>query len=461
MKTCLSLLALMAATLLDAQPPSAYAIRNARIVTVSGPVIAKGTLLIRDGVIAEVGESVTVPQEAWVIEGQGLTVYPGLIDALSAWGISPAAPAPAVVSTGSRDAPAVVSRRGGAANVQPVAHGPEERPSTSSWVRAADLISSTDARIEQGRSAGFTSAVTYPTSGIFAGQGAFVNLAGDKRSMVVAAPTAQYLTLAPVNGAFPNSLMGVIAYIRQLYLDAEHYKLERAAYAEHKTPRRPAYDRAVEGLLESPRALLPAVRAVELERMARFAAELKLDAILYGAHEAFRDADALRKFSCPLLVSLKWPERARDADPDLPESLRTLELRDRAPSTPAALVKAGVRFAFYTDGLPARDAVRAVKRALDAGLSPADAVRAMTLAPAEIYGLSDRVGSIEKGKIANLVVTDGELFQEKTKVKCIFIDGARFEPGPDLPPAERMGGGERPSAPPPGGDNPPHAGGAQ
>jgi imidazolonepropionase-like amidohydrolase len=210
----------------------------------------------------------------------------------------------------------------------------------------------------------------------------------------------------------------------------------------------------LEGVLETSRVLLPAESAVQLERMGRFAAELKLKAIFYGGQEGYRDAGRLREFGYPVLVSLKWPAAARDADPDQPVSLRALELREHAPETPAALGKAGVKYAFYTDGLSGREAVRAVKKALDAGLPPADALRAMTLGAAEIYGLADRLGSIEKGKIANLVVTSGDLFQESTKVKYIFVDGMKFEPAPEPPPGERTGrggaGGETPSP-----DNPP------
>jgi imidazolonepropionase-like amidohydrolase len=131
-----------------------------------------------------------------------------------------------------------------------------------------------------------------------------------------------------------------------------------------------------------------------------------------------------------VLVSLKWPEKSRDADPDEPDSLRTLELRERAPSTPAALVKARVPFAFYTEGTAARDIPRAMKRALDAGLSEADAVGAFTLNAAEIYGIADRLGSIDRGKIANLVVTDGPLFGEKSKIRYVFVDGVKYEPPP-------------------------------
>jgi imidazolonepropionase-like amidohydrolase len=138
-----------------------------------------------------------------------------------------------------------------------------------------------------------------------------------------------------------------------------------------------------------------------------------------------------------VLVSLRWPEKSRDSDPDELEPMRVLELRDRAPSTPAALVQAGVKFAFYTDRIERpRDAVRAVRRAIEAGLSQEDAIRAMTLSAAEIFGVAGQIGSIEPGKIANLVVTSGDLFQDKTQVKFVLIDGVKFEPAPETAPEE-------------------------
>lgn len=420
-----------------AAEPSAIAIRGARIVPVSGPPIASGTVVIRDGLIQAVGESVAVPPGAWVIEGKDLTVYPGLIDALSTLGIPDAAPPP---SGGGRPgaAPAPVPTPP-ATPATPPARGPEDRPSTTSWLNAADLIKPTDNRIERFRSAGFTSAVTFPNNGIFAGQGAVINLAGEKAGqMVVAAPVGQYVTLTTGGfSSFPGSLMGVIAYIRQVYLDAGHYQAERAAYqANPRGKARPEYDRALEGILGSQRMLLPATRQVEISRMIRFSRELKQHAILYGAHEGYRSAGELKTSGLPVLVSLKWPEKKKDADPEEIESYRTLEVRDRAPSTPAELAKSQVKFAFYSDGIEnPRDVIANVKKAIDAGLSAEDALRALTLSAAEIYGVADRLGSIEKGKIANLIVTVGDLFQEKPQVQFIFIDGVKFEPVPELAPA--------------------------
>jgi imidazolonepropionase-like amidohydrolase len=111
------------------------------------------------------------------------------------------------------------------------------------------------------------------------------------------------------------------------------------------------------------------------------------------------------------------------------DSLRTLETREMAPAGPAALAKAGVKFAFYSGGLerPA-DVRRAVKKAVDAGLANEDALRALTISAAQIYGVDDRLGSLEPGKIGNLFVTDGDWLAEKTQVKMVFVDGKKFEP---------------------------------
>jgi hypothetical protein len=436
------------------------AIRNAKIVTVSGPAIAKGTVVVRNGLIEAVGENVPVPADAMVIEGEGLTVYPGLIDSLSTVGQPAAATAPAPQAGGrggrGQQAPTTqatpanpLAALAAAAATPPatVPRGPEDRPQTTSWVKIADEVNGTDRRIESVRSAGFTTVASFPTRGIFAGQGAVVDLLTGAKSgeMVVSSPVGQYISVTRAvgfGGGYPSSLMGYISYIRQLYIDMEHYKLVKDTYAKNsRGMQRPEYDRALEGLLDSPRILLPANRAVEIERMLRLAQELKQPTIIYGGRETFRPEaiESLKKYNAPVLVSMKWPEKARDADPDDTDSVRVLETREKAASAPAALKKAGVKFALYSDGIEqARDLQRAVKKAIDAGLSREDALRALTLSPAEIFGVADRVGSIEKGKIGNLVVTRGDIFDDRTRVEIILVDGRKYAPAAEATP---IGGG--------------------
>ena len=415
--------------------PTSIAIRNARIVTVSGATIAKGTVVLRNGLIEAVGDNAPVPSDALIIEGEGLTVYPGLIDGLSTVGMGTAAAAGGNGRGGGGRGAATTATTAPAA---PPSRGPEDRPQTTSWFKAADEIQASDRRIETVRNAGFTTAAVFPTRGIFAGQGSLIDLSGPKVSDMVLIPSlGQYMTMnargGGGGGGYPSALMGVIAYIRQIYIDADYYTMLKKAYeANPRGMKRPDYDRALEGVIESKRILLPANRWVEVERMVNFATELKQPAILYGMREGFdqRSTDHLK--GTPVLVSLRWPEPQRDRDPDDEDTLRTLELRAKAPSTPVALKKAGVKFALYTDGLDqTRDIQRAVKKAMDNGLSREDAIRAFTLSPAEIYGVADRLGSVEKGKIANLVVTRGDLFDDRTRVEMVFVDGKKYTPAPE------------------------------
>ncbi len=422
---------LLVPVLASAGVPSLIAIRNAHVVPVSGPEMAQATVVVRGGLIEDIGPSAAIPTGAWIVEGKGLTVYPGFLDALDDAGIAEAPARPNSMAVPRPGAPA--------APPAPPARGPDDRPLIESWLRAADLVRPDGPHVGELRSVGFTSAVSFPVRGFFAGQGAVIDLAGERPGdMVVATPVGQYITLRGQGFAnYPGSLMGVIAYIRQLYLDAGYYQTVHAAYEQHQpgVPR-PPYDRAIEGVLESPRILLPAARLVEMDRMIRFGKELDQKTVLYGMEEGYRAGDLLKAAGVPVLINLHWPEAPREGDPDAYVTLQTLEVREKAPSSAAVLQKAGVPFAFYSGGLTTRLAlVRAARRAIDAGLSRADALRAMTLTPAEIYGVADRMGTIEKGKIANLLVTDGDWFEEKTKVKFVLVDGRKFEPALEAPPA--------------------------
>jgi len=431
-----------------AEEPRYFAIRHARIVPVSGPEIKSGTVVIGKGLIVAVGEDVSVPPEAWVIEGKGLTVYPGFINALSDLGLGPPAPA-APAPAGGAGAPA----RGQPQPPQPVSHGPQDRPASTPWVNAADELKPDDKRIEIWRNAGFTSNLAAPMSGIFPGQGALVNLAGERAGeMVVAAPSALLITLQPLRGFgnFPDSLMGVISYVRQVFLDANWYNQSESIYRAHPAGlERPAYDRAEivvnDALVAGRPVLLPGNTAQEMHRALMLAERLGTRAVIYGGQQGYEDADELAAAKVPVLVNLKWPEKEKDADPEAEDPLRVLRFRDRAPSSPAALQKAGVKFAFYYEGIGApKDTLKNAKKAIDAGLAGDAALRAFTLNAAEILGVGDRLGSIEPGKIANLMLTDGDPFNEKTKVKMTFVDGRRYEvhepSRPTAPPTVRLTG---------------------
>ena len=444
----LTLLLFAAASLVTADPPSRVAIRDARVYTVSGPVLEKATVLIKDGLIEAVGENVPIPAGVTVIDGTGLNVYPGLIDALSTWGIAElAAPVPPAGGGrgGAQPAPTTPAPATTATPPPARARGPEDRPNTFTWVKAADLVKPSDRRIETARSAGFTTAVTFPRQGILAGHGAVINLAGENGGDMVVDPSAGLYTTLTTGGfaSFPGSLMGAMAYLRQIWIDAAYYKAAKEGYAKDPVAiARPSYDRALEGLLEAHRLLIPATSRVQIDRMLRFGAEFKTPFVLYGGHEAFRAADDLKKARVPVILNVKWPAKERESDPEEIPSLRTLQLRDKAPTTPAVLAAAGVPFAISSEGLDTpKDILKALKKSIDVGLKPADAIRALTLSAAEIYGVASRLGSIDKGKIANLTVVKGDLFDEKSKLEMVFIDGKKYLPAPEAPAPPRPTGG--------------------
>jgi len=412
--------------------PRTFAIRGAKVVPVSSAPLENATVVVSHGIITAVGTNLTIPPDAWVIDGKGLTVYPGLIDGFTDVGVAASAP----------PAPA---GDGGARPQQVVSRGPEDRPATTPWRNAADEVNPGDPRVETWRSAGFTTVIAAPKAGMFPGQAAVLDLGGERAGdLVVKSPVAIPVSLQAPGGfrSFPGSVMGGIAYVRQVWLDTNWDTQANAIY--EKNPRgveRPKYDRSDAALSAAlgkhPVVLIPGNTSLQIRRALRLIEEWKLNAVLYGGQMGYEVAPEIAAKKMPVLVDLKWPEPEKDGDPEATPSLRTLRFRDRAPSSPAALGKAGVKFAFYSGGITApKDILPAVKKSIDAGLSPEAALRALTLSPAEMFGVAEILGSIESGKIANLIVTDGDLFDKKTKVKIVFVDGRKYEVRESLRPSE-------------------------
>ena len=401
--------------------PQYFAIRGATIVTVSGPRLENATVVISRGVNRAVGKDATIPDEASVIEGKGLTVYPGFIDSFTDVGIPPA--------------PTPPSGEGAPQPQPPPSRGPEDRPGSTPWRNAADEAILSDKRVETWRSAGFTSVISAPKGGMLPGQAALLNLGGEHNGdMVVKSPVAVPVSLQPSGGftSFPASLMGTIAYVRQIWLDTDWSVKAQAVYEKSaRGVARPSYDRTNEALARAMAqhalVLIPANTATQIRRALELADRWHVNGVLYGGQMSYETSVEIAAKKLPVLVDLKWPEADKDTDPDEVPSLNTLRFRDRAPSSPAALAKAGVKFAFYSGAITVpRDMLKAAKKSIDAGLSPDAAIRAFTLSPAEIFGVADRLGSIENGKIANLIVSDGDIFEEKTKIKFVFVDGRRY-----------------------------------
>src|SRR5215203_5035300 len=271
-----------------------YAITNARIVTVSGPVIERGTVVIRNGLIAAAGANVSAPSDARVIDGAGLTVYPGLIDSYTNLALPDAAPSPA--PGGGPGAFLVVQPQArpasGPNSTQPVGLQPE--------VMVEDVIRPGGNEIEASRNTGITTALTSPRTGIWMGQSALINLAGETpQQMIVRSPVAMHVGFTPLRGGgYPGSLLGVFATLRQMMLDAQRYRDSQQIYDRNpRGTRRPEVDRSLAALVPVIEGRMPVVMLAnserEISRALELATEFKLRLIIAGGRESDRLTERL------------------------------------------------------------------------------------------------------------------------------------------------------------------------
>jgi imidazolonepropionase-like amidohydrolase len=375
-----------------------------------------------------------------VIDGAGLTVYPGFIDANTTLAIPRPSPSP-----GAGPGAAFAGLFGQSA---PSATSPNSPslPGMQPEILASDLIRPGGSEIEAARSAGIAAAHTAPRGNVFLGQSALINLAGDTpQQMIVRSPVAQYIGLQPLGGGqYPGSLMGVFASVRQALLDAKRYQEMNAIYDRNpRGQKRPAQNKSLEALLPVISGLMPIVMQAdserEIERVLDLTREFNVRMIVNGGRQADRVAARLKAANVPVLLSLNFPRRTTAASPEAePEPLRVLRERVEAPKTAGRLATAGVRFAFQSGGMTSvNDYLANVSKAVDSGLSRDDAIRALTIWPAEVLGASAQLGSIEAGKIANLTVTRGDLFARDRRIAHVFIDGKPIDLRPPTAPGER------------------------
>ena len=391
-------------------PRGTYAIRNARIITVSGPEFANGTILIRDGKIEAVGANVTVPSDAQTIDASGLSVYPGMFDAGTSMGL---------VEVGQ-----------GANGTVDTAEVGDLNPNA----KAIIAINSHSAHIAVTRVDGVTNTLSLPLGGLVSGQGAIINLVGTSPQEMAVVPHAvlviNYPRTSTGGGEFFNpqqqsNLSEALAtanrqleQIRKLLREGEAYGRAHDAYAKDKTLPRPDQNNVLESLVPYVRGERPVVfradRESDIRGAIKFAEEMKLKPIILGGDDAGRIAGFLKEKDVPVIITgiLDLPPREDDFYDTLYENASKLQ-------------QAGVRFCISSgdSGANVRNLPYYAGMAAAFGLPKTEALKAVTLYPAQILNVADRLGSIEVGKMANIVVTDGDLLETRTHVRHLFIDG--------------------------------------
>ncbi|MDT4953416.1 MAG: hypothetical protein QOJ02_1554 [Acidobacteriota bacterium] len=396
-----------------AGPPGVYVIRNARIVTVSGPEIESGTIVLRDGKIEAVGATANAPAGALEIDARGLIVYPGMVDAGTSMGL--------------------VEIDSGAPGTVDLAELGDMNPNAQAIV----AVNPHSAHVNVTRVNGVTSVVTMPLGGVISGQAALINLDGTTpREMAVVPSVALVINFPRVSNRSFDSFFNPqqtniteaitardrqLDQLRKMLRDAEAYGKAQDAYAHDQTLPRPNRNVQLASLVPFVRGerivIFRADREMEIRAALRFADEMHMRPVILGGNEAWKAVSVLKERNVPVILTgvLDLPPREDDFYDSLYENA-------------AKLQQAGVRFCISTGdtGAHVRDLPFHAGMSAAFGLPRAEALKAVTLYPAQIMGVSDRMGSIEPGKMANLVITDGDLLEARTHVRYLFINGRQL-----------------------------------
>jgi imidazolonepropionase-like amidohydrolase len=379
-----------------------YAIKNAKIVTVSGATIPNGHILIQDGKITAVGANIAIPSAAKIIDAKGLTAYPGMIDPHTLMGLE------------EIDSIAGTLDKSELGDINP-------------HMKASAAINPLSEHVAITRTNGITTVLSAPEGGLFGGQAAVINLNGwvmkdmllkDSAGMIINFPRERDL---PANASerqrrdAEDVRRKGVDLLRKTLRDAQSYSrlMDSKIDAESNLALR-ALVPVVKG--EMP-AIFVANKVSEIRGALEIAEEFKLKAILCGAAEAWRVVDLIKSKNVPVIYggTLDLPDKDSDA-------------YDAHYSTPAALSKAGIKFAFTVGGASnVRDLPFQAGMAIGFGLDKDEALKAVTLYPAQILNIATQVGSIQEGKVANIMLTDGDPLELLTHVKQLFIAGKPVE----------------------------------
>lgn len=391
--------------------PQVHALVGVRIVVAPGQVIESGTVVLRDGLIEAVGATVTPPADARVWQLEKMTVYPGLIEPYfpMAWPVDDKA------------------EENAAAHPNQLIH-PERDATQIAW--KADALAKL-------REAGFTTALVAPKGGILWGRSALINLGGGRLDdNLLRRDVAHHAALEQNSGRggkYPVSLMGSVALFRQTLSDARWQAEARAIWARHPRQSRPAISPALEAIeaaaVGKAKFVLTSRDVLDGLRLAALAKEFGLDAILVGAGDEYKRLAEIRATNLPMILPIAFPKApVLGKEDDGSVDLATLRHYVAAPTNPQRLLEAGASFALTSAELSEPKKLHEMAGlAIDKGLTRDQTLAALTTIPAKMLGLADRMGTVEVGKMANLIVAEGELFSKETKIRAVFVDGERFE----------------------------------
>jgi imidazolonepropionase-like amidohydrolase len=397
-----------------------YAITNANVSTASGQKVTKATVLFREGVILGVGAGIPLPKEAILIPGDSLFIYPGFIDGAGTMGVTrpkdPERPKDFVSS-----------------------NPPDELAGITPWRSALDQFSNSGNQIDEWRKAGFTISQILPDGGMLPGKTSIMLLGNGNTTDLIQNNSGLAANFRGSRNMYPATLAGVMAKFRDIYqntvLALEHEKM----YASTSGVKRPQSTPAQLAMSPVVQKQIPVIFTassdLEIRRAIALQKELGFKLVLTGLENYETVIDLLKVSGTPVLIKLQVPDdkavKSQKSegitDATKAQYERVKESYEKALKQAALLEKAGIPFAFSTANAKPGDAMKTIQTLIKNGLSENAALAALTTNPASILGISRLAGTIEKGKMANLVVSTDSIFREDAQIKHVIVDGNIFD----------------------------------
>ena len=432
---------------------STFAITNANIIIKPGQVIKEATIVIKDGLIHQVGKNVSIPIDAEIIAGDSMFVYAGFIAAASHAGI-----------------PSKEEKRQGRPDGVKVSDPPNDVAGITPQKSIREVVRLTDGSIAAMRKEGFTLSHTLPKGRMMAGRGSIILLDGKSvDDMIIAEDVSMSGSLKSAPRIYPGTTIGVLAKWRQLYKQADLAKDHEKKYKMAPTGmKRPSFSKEIKSLYQVVSQDIPvffsAPKQMDLHRAMQLQQELGFKMVATDIEQGWKLIPRLKSSGTAVILAMNLPkgaikkdkkkdkkkgdkkdkdtdENKKDADKKNETDKKDEEMsedrkaqKERIKKSKAdyvaqasAFEKAGIPFAFSLTKVKSSDIKKNLLAMIEAGLSEDAALAALTTHPAKILGISSMAGSLENGKMANLIVTDTSYFKEKANIKYVFVDGEKHE----------------------------------
>ena len=382
------------------ESPGIIAIKDVTIIPVVGEDIPGGTIVIKNGLIEEIGRDVIIPAGAKIYDAKGLSAYPGMIDSACYLGLYEIGSVRATID----------NRETGDINPQ---------------VKAVEALRPDSMHIPVSRSNGITTALIVPSGGLVAGQSGLIRLMGKTPDeMVIEESFAMFIELPGVGRSRRRDTTQAsqpaskkITELKELFHKARTYQKQKNAAKKDMMLVLPEFDERLEFMVPVINGRLPVMISVHSEQdildAIQFVKDENVKAIFFGVSQGWKVADKIKEAGIPVIFGSLYamPPKWEDG-------------YDSLYRNPSILQKAGVRFAFSSQSASvAKDLPYHAAKAAAFGLDKRETLKGVTIYPAQIFGIDDKIGSLEKGKIANIVLADGDILEMSTNIKHVFIEG--------------------------------------